>query len=289
MSSKNNNTFIDNHGLPKFSFNLGIFHSDDAVYNREALVKAMNDDFIVLDLKSVKSFIADIDKEAAKLEKAESAELFQKAADEMLTLKMITVVNKDGSRENLFIRKKATPVEDLAKAADEDDIQKGIVTDAFRYSSKILLEKTGAQIKEKAKEAIKDEEATATTLSGELDAMLEETEKLPTDSISEWNYRGYKKKIGVIPYKRYDWSMTYYDENNANNGAKFIMETKASNGGKNYACSQEEADACRKYNDTLEKYTDAKVEIASLQFIVDNLEDKKKYELSQEQATALNF
>jgi hypothetical protein len=283
----NSTTFIENHGLPKSTFNKSLFKEDLKLYDKATLLKSLSDDVIVLNTKQVKAFVEDINKKTSKLEKAEAESLYNKATEELLSLKLVRVSSEVGE-ENLFIRKKSTPVEELSKSLDTD-LEKGAISEAFRYSSKIHLMKTGVQIKDKAEILKKEEESKANHLQSKLDEMLEETDCVPTESISEYQYRGFKKKIGQISYKRYMWNKTYYSQDVVDNGAKFMTETKSSDIGNTNASSQEEADICRKYNDTLEQYIETKVEIANLDFIASNLDDKKKYELSQEQAVSLGF
>ena len=287
---ENEQLFIENHPMPiGFKLNSNLFKSEEVVYSKEQidLIKA-NEQLVVLNLNQIKAFVNDVDEKSKDLSKAEGEDLYNKATTDLMKLKMIRVA-VDNKVETYFVGKKNSPIEDLSKSLQGDDeIEKGIVADSFRYDSKLNITKTGKEIKEKIKTVKVGVLNDISDLETELDNALETLTVKPTEKLNEYQYRGFQNKIGKIPYKRFNYRMTYCDHN----GAKDMVvssDSDVNSSGITYAQNQEMADACRNYNDNLEKYIDAKVEVASLDFLQNNLVDSKKYDLSQQQAISLDF
>lgn len=169
--------------------------------------------------------------------------------------------------------------------ADENELEKGIVSDAFTYQSNIKFTKTGKEMKEKIALVIPTLETQAAEVLKALDDAADVLEEQPTEKIDPWRLRQFKHII-ISPYKIFNWNQTYYYEKDAMNSS-----ATACIGESGHSCSpassKEEADICSKWNQLVYKYVDVLYEIELLKMYQNNLEDKKSYELSSEQLVAL--
>lgn len=168
---------------------------------------------------------------------------------------------------------------------DENELEKGIVSDAFQWQSNIKFTKTGKEMKEKMALVIPTLETQAGEVLKALDDASDLLEYQPTEKIDPWRLRQFKHII-ISPYKIFNWNQTYYYEKDAMNSA--ATSVIADSGLSCSPCaSKEEADICSKWNQLVYKYVDILYEIELLKMYKENLEDKKVYELTSDQLVAL--
>lgn len=187
--------------------------------------------------------------------------------------------------------KKKSPTEHLTSGAtveksyvlgeyDHDSIQKSHITEMFGYQNNLNIDKTGVEIKEALKKVRNKEEnekntyhATATTLLASLGCE-------PTEEIDNWVIDGYEDIIGSTP-KLFPWRETYC-ESVSEMGQ--VLQTSQGDTNQKDVCKQKDD-----YNRCIRKYIDAIKEIAQIDTMINNLDDKKKYQLTIKQATILGF
>lgn len=162
----------------------------------------------------------------------------------------------------------------------QEEIQKSHITEMFGYKNNLNIEKTGADIKEALKKARSKEEneknayhATATTLLASLGCE-------PTEDMDSWQIDGFEDKIGSIP-KIFPWRETYC-ESVSETGQ--VLQTSQGTDNTQDVCKQKDA-----YNGCIRRYVDSIKEIAQIDTMINNLDDKKKYSLTIKQATILGF
>lgn len=161
--------------------------------------------------------------------------------------------------------------------------EKGFVADQFsQYNNNNLsFEKTGKECKEKIDGEITALKTKQISLEEDLDEALENfsIDEKPKEKISSWSLRGFETKIKV-PYKRFD-----YYSCNPNSDYKVMSE----NGTSSPKLTDEKAKIAQQYNQNLGDYVDTLVDIETLKFLRNNMEDKKKYKLTQSQLLSLGF
>ncbi len=168
-----------------------------------------------------------------------------------------------------------------------DKFDKGALFDRIGdVITDFLAEKTGKEIKEKIATIKAYDESEAQSNYNQAVALLAKCDTKPTDTtiIDNYSLRGTKMKFGVIP-ALYTWEEVYeYDE--ANKPAKSIdlyptQQTKAK--------EAKIINPYRMYNQFMRMYVDYRVEGLILETVMNNMDDKKTYKLSAEQASKLNF
>lgn len=173
------------------------------------------------------------------------------------------------------------------KKAEDNDLEKGVVADAFDYSSKIQFFKTGKQIKDKITGAIDTLNKVRDQIVLDLNNLSDSIAFVPTEKPSPWRIEKFKNKI-IIPYKTYNWNQTYFSGDGMNSNATAVLGD-TSGLSCSPASSKEEAGDCNKWNRLVYDYIDNLIEIEMLTVFQNNLDDKKSYELTLNQLLALQF
>jgi hypothetical protein len=237
--------------------------------------------YIVVSEKHFKQFISDFSK-AIEADPSNN-DIILKSFNEQT--KGMMVANVGG--QTYFFKTKA-------ESENNYDLEKGCVSEAFRYSDNLKFEKNGKEIKAKIAEQIVAETANSTAMLAKiteakkvLDDNYEACE--PKEEMDEWNFRGYKSRI-AFPFKMYNWIQTEWYSGGKDSE---LISMPVGGSGKSHApksaSSEEEAQARRDYNRAVRDYLDSLVEIATLNTISNGLDDKKKYTLNQNQFVALGF
>lgn len=245
--------------------------------------------FKVIEAPAVQKFIDTIKKgvESLALNDKEAANnLLQKSIADVKRLRKVNLID-DISQRDVFVLEIVEKAKTEATGEEGEEIEKGVVSDAFTYQSNIKFTKTGKEMKEKMAASITALEATAKTFLKSLEDASDKLEYQPTEKIDTWRLRQFKHII-TSPYKVFNWNQTYYYEKEAMNSSATAVIAESGHSC-SPACSKEEADLCNAWNTLVYKYIDTLYEIELLKMYKDNLEDKKSYELTSEQLVALSL
>ena len=155
-----------------------------------------------------------------------------------------------------------------------------------------LAEKTGKEIKEKIAVIRQYDDNAAQAYLSAANGYLPKCPCKPTDTtmVDDWELRGTKMKFGVIP-AMFTWDEVYaVDEANrkVEQTAKESVQYSMDSMQKKEAPVKLE-NACRLYNQNIRQYVSARVESLILQTVENNMDEKKKYKLTAEQASKLGF
>lgn len=204
-----------------------------------------------------------------------SDEEFQKMAEDYVESKY-----KNGHYDKGDIKKSHEPNE-LGTEKDEDELEKGKISNAFEYSSNIKFKKTGAEISVKMINQIAKCLANVVNIETELANLANEIDKVPTQT----PYGG-RFEINC-PYRNFHWCLTDYV---GDSGRSLNQACTAENGEQLYpSATEEEAVQYRKWNDLVYRWIEEQKELALIKLFSDNFDEKEKYELSAEQMIALGF
>lgn len=172
----------------------------------------------------------------------------------------------------------------LGIVGDEFDVEKSDIMDAINnFNNNIKISKTGKQIKEQAKNVvIPDKKNCMKQCEDDANKLLEECGEAPTHPIYKW----WVDDLDIeVPFKIYNYEETYIPERGVG-----IAETLSPNDALlNRPSSQKEAQARRDYNDKVHCICDLAVDIKVLEILLNNLDDKAKFELTPRQIIALKF
>jgi hypothetical protein len=146
------------------------------------------------------------------------------------------------------------------KSMIELSIQKGIVDESF--SSSIKIEKNGSEVKEKIKSNLIQSILKKNDLFRVLEQLADQIGELPQGVLDKWELSGMRDRLMTIPYK-YDYSQLY--------GVGTVDEMKS------------------KYNSKLMEYIEVSIDCLLFKTIIDNIDDKKIYQLNIQNATQLGF
>lgn len=182
------------------------------------------------------------------------------------------------------------------------EINKAAIFDAMMQSSNnnsVVIEKKGseiiAQIKEVKFPSLKE---NFDNIVAELDELLTKTGLAPTKELNTNDYYSSSIKLD-LPYKRYDYNETYYNENAIEDSKSSLFNNFAereckdvmmedSENKPNLATSKEEAEYRCKYNNKLYCLIDIAIDIKTANVLLDiNAEDI--YKLNINQAMSLGF
>ena len=147
-----------------------------------------------------------------------------------------------------------------------DNIQKGDLSEAFRYTDTFKIQKTGKQIKAVLSPMLLSLEKQKKNLKKELESIKNTIGVEPDMKVSNYRYRESKKEFpnGLMQYS--------YELRNKNNG--MYPNTN------NYYVM---------YNEKLEQYLDVCNDLAYGNMLHRNLNEKTTFTLNTRQATALGF
>lgn len=146
------------------------------------------------------------------------------------------------------------------KSVIELSIGKGMVEESF--SSTIKIEKFGSEVKEKIKSNLIQSILKKNGLFRVLEQLSDQIGELPQGVLDKWELSGMRDRLTIIPYK-YDYSQLY--------GIGTVDETKS------------------KYNIKLMEYIEVSIDCLLFKTIIDNIDDKKQYQLNIQNATQLGF
>lgn len=164
---------------------------------------------------------------------------------------------------------------------DSDGIQKSHITEMFSYQNNLNIEKTGAEIKEALKKARNKEENEKNKTHSTATSLLASLGCEPTEEIDNWVIDGYEDIIGSTP-KLFPWRETYCESPISEMGQ--VLQTSQNTNSAEEVCRQKDG-----YNRSIRKYVESIKEIAQIDTMINNLDDKKKYSLTIKQATILGF
>jgi hypothetical protein len=136
----------------------------------------------------------------------------------------------------------------------DQGVEKSIQSE-LTYESSIKIDKTGKEIKEKLKLIILDNIVKKNKIFNVLDNLVQITGELPNCTLDEYELKGFRKKLTVIPYK-------YNDQSDVNK---------------------------HKYNNILREYIDLSVDCIVIKTIIDNIIENKDYQMNAALAAKLGF
>jgi hypothetical protein len=183
-----------------------------------------------------------------------------------------------GNGDDDFVKADAS---DLKKASDvEEELQKSDVMNALDYQENIKISKTGKEIKNQIKTLLEDKKEKLEERKLELTDALDDTGEAPTHEADNW----WKDNIRlVVPYPVYSWEECRFYAPNVNS----VFDSERTNN-VNSAESKEQAAARERYNDIVRGICGLLADIKACE-VLNNLEDRTKYDLTPRQAIALNF
>lgn len=163
-----------------------------------------------------------------------------------------------------------------------------IIGDLNGMIANFSIEKTGKEIKEKLVTVKAMDDAKAASCLAMANQYLAKCPSKPTDKtgIGDYELRGAKTKFGEPPVMFSYEDVWAYDEElkkTATNGATMLYGSD-----KNQKVEKPE-NCMRLYNQHIRMYVQHKVESLLLDTIIANIDEKKKYQLTAEQASNLMF
>lgn len=286
MTEKYSQTIEDFHGR----LNMGVFSNIEKSYNTDQIKAEFGQDCMILEKGIITSFIEEIYKSiGGEIQKGkfndipEAHQLLEKAKADLSELTRVVLFDgtEDMPREVYVMKAKA---EEFQKGKDSEEFEKGHITNAFDYSSLLKFEKTGAEIKEKAKVEKDHCESEVKTIEEKLQKFsLDNQNEIDLPTEKPYLY-GTAEKLNC-PYLRYHWCLTDYYEGRDMN-TPYVL----SNGKQCYpSATAEEAAKYNEWNKLVNEWIEEKKEIMLLDLFINNFEDKKKYELNAQQMVALGF
>lgn len=166
-----------------------------------------------------------------------------------------------------------------------DRIDKGMLFGSINdVVSDYVAEKTGKEIKEKIVAIKTYDETQASAYLAQANLYLKECDSDPDDStcIGDYELRGTKMRFGALPMM-FSWDDVYACDKANESASQNIA----------YGVDQKKADKPlnykRLYNQNIRMYVESRVESLILQTVADNMDNKKRYKLSADQLSKLNF
>jgi hypothetical protein len=185
--------------------------------------------------------------------------------------------------------------DDISKASDnpfdaaaEEDIEKSDIMEAISYDDNFRIAKSGKEIKEQIQNVIlPKKQAELAVKKGEADDLLEECGAAPTKDVCKWWLGNMDIECG---YKYYDWEETCMK---CDKGGEVYSSLSYENqeGKPKCNCPEtiEEAQARRKYNDTVNIICNILVDIKACEILTKNLSDDATIKLTPRQIVAFDF
>lgn len=178
-------------------------------------------------------------------------------------------------KEILETGKKRTEVQETLTKAN--DIQKSHLANMLG-SDNLKIIKKGSELKEKLNTSL-------SKIIDEKDSKYQQIVELknsincePTDEVDEWTFQGLKSRISLAP-KVFKWD-DCYQKHYPQNSIDLSEDQKTENS----ICELK-----RKYNSLVRNYIEMSAEVIQIQTMIDNIEEKKNYELTVKQASTLGF
>lgn len=268
--------------------NLSGFTNIEKGYSSEEFNRTFTPDkYRVFEESNVKEFINKINKAVGgEITKGgfndtdETKAIIEKAKADLGTLRQIRVNDGPGMMKHVYVQE----IVDEVSKAEEGDLEKSHVTDAFAYgTNKITFKKKGKEIKEKMAAEKARIERENEDIEKEIDECMENFVTNPTETPHLWGARERVKN----PYKIFNWNQTYYST--PENGMNAVSCAGADGIDCQPCGSPEEAECNNKYNSLVYKWIDNCAEICTLELYENNIEDGKSYELTAEQMLSLKF
>lgn len=189
--------------------------------------------------------------------------------------------------ENLFDAMYKSEEAEVKKAEDAD-LEKSDIMNAFGYGSDVKVTKTGKEIAEQVDTVVLPAlNAKLIEKKSDADDLLVECGNAPTKEVPVW-WTGDIKM--AVEYKMYDWDETCVPSNKDGGiaGSLSAPDAEEQKVKHNKPENQAQADARRQYNDCLRCICEILVDIKACE-ILKTLKPGKEYELSPRQVVALQF
>lgn len=174
----------------------------------------------------------------------------------------------------------------LLEKADLNDIEKSDIMSAISYSNNIKFKKSGKEIKEQITNVILPaEQAELAAEKVNADKLLAECGTAPTKDVLSWWTEGIKMDVG---YKYYPWEECRMccRENLSDSLSWEHQEEKPKC---NVPQTEDECEARRKYNESVEKICRIMVDIRACELLQKNLSDGDSIELTPQQLLSFKF
>ena len=167
--------------------------------------------------------------------------------------------------------------------AKTPDLEKGDLSESLSYgSNKILLEKTGKEMKQGISKKILECKVEADHYMKDMKEALSKCPHSPMSEFDNYIFKGCKDKMEYIP-KRFSWDEIRKHTKTANEVVVSAVEQPV------MTKEESQENYYEKYNMYARKYIRKCVDHCFLNVIHDGLVDKKKYQLSAEQSINLGL
>lgn len=278
--------------------NLGIFSNLEKSYNSETLQKEFGD-HQVIEKSVIDGFIQEVYRQTGGQivkgkfnDTREVDEIIKSAENQLLELVKVPYKDENGIREVFILKSKG--IDKLSDTFEKSksnefignanpftqNLEKGKIADAFRYSNNLTFKKTGKEISEKMSAQSAIITANIARLETEIaDKFIEGTP--PTEKMYQY---GISSSI-LCPYLLYHYCLVDHWENrNINESYTTQLGTQLYPNS-----SSEECAPYLEYNRLVEKWFEEQCELQMIRLYESNFNDTDKYELSAEQMISLGF
>lgn len=172
--------------------------------------------------------------------------------------------------------------------AAAEEIEKSDIMEAISYDDNFRISKTGKEIKEQMQNVIlPKKQAELAVKKGEADDLLEECGAAPTQDVCRWWCGNMEIDCG---YKTYSWEETCMK---CDKGGEVYSSLSYENQEDKPKCNcpqtVEEAQARKKYNDTVNIICNILVDIKACEILTKNLGDDATIKLTPRQIVAFHF
>lgn len=251
----------------------------------------------------MKSFINQGEDNIEKAEELLEENPFQKAQDEDETEGKVEVDEETQKAIEAELQKaeeesKEEAEEEVKKSEsddeteDKEEVEKSDVYNALNSGGNIKFTKSGKEIKENVTTKILPAlNAELATKKVELDKLLALTGAAPTRKADNW----YCEELGIdVPYKRYGWDETYFNQEKQNTGTIFTslsptqLDTAKKELEKNYPASKEVAEARDQYNNKVREICEILVDMEACK-LLSTLKDDVSIDLTPKQVICFKF
>lgn len=223
--------------------------------------------FEIFNEEQLSAFVANAQNEIIK---GEAEGIVDMVKVQISTLNKFRVKNQAGEGSWMFVRKKS-----------EADIEKSHIIDAFQHSDNFKFKKTGAEILEQMEKIKTEEESEKNAAKTKMILLQDKLTEVPTEEVGEWIYRGFKDKVGK--FYRFPWESTRSAHESDG------MHDKTMNVANLQQECSDDAKLKRQYNECVEKYIDACVEVCMIELYMNNITSTSSYDLTPRQAAVLQF
>jgi len=162
------------------------------------------------------------------------------------------------------------------------------ISDILGYTTNFKLEKKGSEIKDKLKVILVERIIHKNLLFKQLQECAEKIGSPPMGLISEHMFKGLRHKLQIIPYK-YSYEQCYppLPKIKQNNPIEDVLDNKEANS------IIDESSTIRskmqEYNKKLNEYLALSIDSIFLKAIIDNIKEKKNYDLTPAMLIKLGF